>query len=444
MTHSSVALSGDGHDVSVLRSAGFEPVSELAHGVSGAVYAARRGVSSGPPENFAVKLIRVDDGHSTGSGELLAAQAQMELDHPNILRVYEIKQLNDEALVVMPLVAGSLADRESWDSVFLLEVAIQLSGALNAIHERDLVHGDVKPHNVLVDDATRNALLTDFGMVTRSGRPVRGFTPLFAAPELLGRANAVVTPAIDIYSLAVSIFWAAGLRPNADARQDGTWVAEVFASPKSQTFDPFTDLLLQALSADPERRPTANSLQDALLPLRKQAQAGRPLLTLPPADRTESRSSTSREGGPFLTSVMAPAAEVASVVRKDEVVRGRRYVGNSALLAITSLGVSILTNVASSLFDLEAVIPSLLTVLLLAIVVVLAFIVSSYGRIRLQRRRAGSMRVQALDVAARLRKAYIDEIRSPVKRERSILALRSVYVTVAEPRSLSIEGDDSI
>lgn len=101
-----------------------------------------------------------------------------------------------------------------WDVELFLRVAIGLVTALNGLHNRRLVHKDVKPSNFLVDVATGQAWLTNFGYTTRVAheRMMPGAPPTIAgtlayiAPEQTGRMNRSVDTRSDLYSLGVTLY----------------------------------------------------------------------------------------------------------------------------------------------------------------------------------------------------------------------------------------------
>jgi serine/threonine protein kinase len=103
------------------------------------------------------------------------AQAQAGLGHPCVLPILEVR--GDDAQVVMPLAASTLRDKLSrpermpaWQA---LRIAAQVAHALAHAHDQGLVHGALKPENVLLD-RTGNALVSDFGaarLVALAGPP---------------------------------------------------------------------------------------------------------------------------------------------------------------------------------------------------------------------------------------------------------------------------------
>jgi eukaryotic-like serine/threonine-protein kinase len=102
--------------------------------------------------------------------QLFAEAALMaKLNHPNVVRVYDLDEHEGELFVAMELVVGTTARRwqrqreRSWRE--LLDVYLAAGGGLAAAHRAQLVHGDFKPDNVLIGDDTR-VLVTDFA-VTR-------------------------------------------------------------------------------------------------------------------------------------------------------------------------------------------------------------------------------------------------------------------------------------
>ncbi|MEK6587779.1 MAG: serine/threonine-protein kinase, partial [Chloroflexota bacterium] len=141
------------------------------------------------------------------------AEVVMRLQHPHIVPVVDYGQANGYAYLVMPLLqVGSLADRLRDGPLTPLEggrVVRELAGALEFAHSQGVVHRDVKPSNVLMDDQG-NALLSDFGLarihdasVSLTGSALLG-TPAYMSPEQARGEK--VGPASDQYSMGVILY----------------------------------------------------------------------------------------------------------------------------------------------------------------------------------------------------------------------------------------------
>jgi serine/threonine protein kinase len=95
-----------------------------------------------------------------------------------------------------------------------LRIAIPLAAALRQMHERALIHKDIKPANVLVDVASGRVWLTGFGIASRLPREHRVPEPpeviagtlAYMAPEQTGRMNRSVDPRSDLYALGVTFY----------------------------------------------------------------------------------------------------------------------------------------------------------------------------------------------------------------------------------------------
>jgi eukaryotic-like serine/threonine-protein kinase len=138
------------------------------------------------------------------------AQLAAGLSHPNLVRVFDFSKESERPYLVMEYVdAGTLADRiaaNRADEVDPRRLARELLGALALIHRAGVVHRDVKPSNVLLDQGGR-ARLTDFGIaeprdatkLTRTGEVIG--TLKYMAPEV--RRGEPATPRSDLYSCGV-------------------------------------------------------------------------------------------------------------------------------------------------------------------------------------------------------------------------------------------------
>lgn len=140
------------------------------------------------------------------------------LEHPHIVRIHELgRTLDGLPYFTMPhLARGHLGQRSfmredhSTDEAHVVEIAQALFDALQYAHGRGVVHRDVKPENVLFDDAER-PLLADFGIALR-----RGFGPRVTAAGLAVGSTAYMAPEqgrgeevdgrADLYSLGVLIW----------------------------------------------------------------------------------------------------------------------------------------------------------------------------------------------------------------------------------------------
>jgi hypothetical protein len=210
------------------------------------------------------------------------ARAAARLNHPAIVGLYELASDESEVYLVSELVrgrtmaelarAGALADRD------VARIGGTLCEALEHAHARGVIHRDVKPQNVVVlaepAAGAGFAKLTDFGVahvastdtLTRTGDVVG--TLAYMAPEQAEGAR--VTPACDVYSLALTLYeaWTGhnpvrADGPAATARRLGRPLPPL-ASYRRDLPVELCDAIDDALEPDPERRPAPATLRRAL------------------------------------------------------------------------------------------------------------------------------------------------------------------------------------
>jgi PAS domain S-box-containing protein len=140
-----------------------------------------------------------------------------ELDADWAARPVALTHYNDRMTLVLEDPGGVPVDRllgRPLDVSRFLRIAIPLAGALRRVHERGLIHKDIKPTNILVDTASGGVWLTGFGIASRLPREhqvpappeVIAGTLAYMAPEQTGRMNRSVDSRSDLYALGVTFY----------------------------------------------------------------------------------------------------------------------------------------------------------------------------------------------------------------------------------------------
>jgi serine/threonine-protein kinase len=198
-------------------------VTEIARGAIGTVW---RAWDTTTEEWVAVKLLRPE---AAAQPELVAAflnEAELlaDLDHPSIVRPRNFLTDDRAYALVMELVDGADLRRRlrtggPLEPAMAADIAVQIAEALAYLHGRGVIHGDVKPANILLPDASGPVRLADFGIARRFSRdptiemrpgaaPIRRrailATPEYVAPEVV--AGNQPSPAADIYALGLVLF----------------------------------------------------------------------------------------------------------------------------------------------------------------------------------------------------------------------------------------------
>jgi serine/threonine protein kinase len=198
----------------------YELETELARGAIGTVWRAldtRRG------DRVAVKLLLPSSAARPELVDRFLTEAELlaDLDHPSIVRARDLVPADGGYALVLELVhGGDLRQRLRSDGTLppavAAEVVAQVADALAYLHGLGIVHGDVKPANILVPADGAPVRLADFGVARRlpagpgAGPALgsrRGFahaTPEYAAPELV--AGAPAGRASDVYALGILLY----------------------------------------------------------------------------------------------------------------------------------------------------------------------------------------------------------------------------------------------
>jgi serine/threonine-protein kinase len=141
------------------------------------------------------------------------AQAAAGLQHPNVVSVYDRGSFDDTYYIAMEYLPGRslkqlIRQEAPLDSVRAIDIAIQILKAARFAHRRGVIHRDLKPHNVIVDDSG-HAKVTDFGIaragasdMTETGS-IMGTAQYLSPEQAQGRA---VNAASDLYSIGVVLY----------------------------------------------------------------------------------------------------------------------------------------------------------------------------------------------------------------------------------------------
>ncbi|MGD8867661.1 MAG: protein kinase [Gemmatimonadales bacterium] len=288
---------------------------EVGRGGMAVVY---RAVDLRHDRPVAIKVIRPDMSHALAANRFLREiRLAARLSHPRILPVYASGEAAGVLFYVMPFVdaptlrehlekAGGLPVREA------VGIARDVARALVYAHEQGVVHRDIKPENIMLPAG--EAVVTDFGVaralsdsgpsdLTETGAAIG--TPIYMSPEqAFGTAEA---PA-DVYSLGCVLYEMLAGRPPFD----GPTALAIFASHSTAPLPPIAredvpgalvDAVNRSMAKDPEDRPSAADLEDALRRAMEEpgsvsssfsetavTRAGRAVAVLPLADLSPERA----------------------------------------------------------------------------------------------------------------------------------------------------------
>jgi serine/threonine protein kinase len=161
--------------------------------------------------DVAVKVLRRDYSNNQAFKEYFSTEATVmaELDHPNIVRLYDFCDDGQNMVIVMDWVNGAnLKDLlSSHPEVInfhgIMKIFSSVCRGLNYAHLKNIIHCDIKPANIMIDSVER-VLLTDFGISRYANQQNTGGTPPYMAPEQFSNGN--LSPQTDVYALGVTLY----------------------------------------------------------------------------------------------------------------------------------------------------------------------------------------------------------------------------------------------
>ena len=223
----------------------FEILGPLGAGAMGWVYKARDPLLN---RLLALKVLKGEDPVSL-SRFLQEARTQAMVEHPGICRVFEVgmahlKQTGENRpYIAMQFIDGRTLGEAARDMTLeqRVKAVAEVAAALHAAHRQGLIHRDVKPSNIMVDQSPEGFWqphVLDFGLAREQDAPgltmagqIVG-TPLYISPEQVRGEAAPLDRRSDVYSLGVTLY-------------------EVLAGRLPYTGHTVTEILVQVLGSDP-------------------------------------------------------------------------------------------------------------------------------------------------------------------------------------------------
>ncbi len=211
-----------------------------------------------------VAIKRFASGHCMDEAMARELGALSSLDHPGIVRLYDAGVEDERPYLVVELVEGpTLKERLSYGPLTLEQARIlgrDIAEALAHAHEHNLVHQDVTPTNILLEEG--RARLTDFGICTPPRRDAGADTSIAttsgytAVEQLLGGP---ICPAADVHALGLVLLEALTGRKEFDGSPLAAAVARVRRQPAipHDLPSPWPQLLSAMTARDPAKRPNA-------------------------------------------------------------------------------------------------------------------------------------------------------------------------------------------
>lgn len=275
----------------------YEILDEIGQGAMGTVYRARDPMIE---RVVAIKTVSIallqQEGADAEARFLREAQSAGRLSHPNIVTIYDVGEADGLAYIAMEYLSGKtlrdIMNQGPMPLDLVIDTITQMAEALTFAHEHGVIHRDIKPANVVIIRQRGRIKLTDFGIAhlvnsnhTQTGQMLG--SPRYMSPEqAMGRA---VEGRSDIFSLGAVLYEMLTGQYAFDGESLPTIIYRVISEvpvpvevmrPKLPA--ELTSLLARMLSKNPEDRPDASALVNALHALASNAPR---TPTLPPVDR---------------------------------------------------------------------------------------------------------------------------------------------------------------
>ncbi|GAA5059228.1 serine/threonine-protein kinase [Nocardia callitridis] len=253
-------------------------VERIGSGGTGVVW---RAIDERLQRSVAVKQIHIQPSLPEVDRDVMRQRAIREarnaarFQHPNAIVVFDITEHDGDPCLVMEYLkskslAAVIGEEGTLPLTQVARIGEQVASALISAHQAGIVHRDVKPGNILLDEFG-TVKITDFGISRATGDATLTETGLicgtaaYLAPEVARGADP--TPAADVFALGATLFHALEGEPPYGASANP--LAVLYAAANGQVKQPrhagpATDFLLDLLSPEPEDRPGMRASRDQL------------------------------------------------------------------------------------------------------------------------------------------------------------------------------------